>query len=247
VAIHRIYIDTDLAIGPVTIIGEEAHHAVRVKRLAAGDFVEILDGRGRIARAAITGTDKTRDGWLLAAEVGEVQLLPATSPRGHVSCPPPKGPRLSEMIDGLSQAGAALWTPLTTAFSIGEPRDSKLDRTRRIAAESSKQCGRPWLLEVGADLSFKQAITRTSDRGPLILADASGEPYQATGASVIRVILGPEGGWRADELEAARAAGAKVTRFGPHTMRIETAAVVAAAIVLDHETRQTGAGPSRPQ
>jgi 16S rRNA (uracil1498-N3)-methyltransferase len=53
----------------------------------------------------------------------------------------------------------------------------------------------------------------------------------------VRLLVGPEGGWAAEELETARAAGARVARFGPHVMRIETAAVAACAVVLDQEMR----------
>jgi 16S rRNA (uracil1498-N3)-methyltransferase len=238
VARHRIYIDSEveLAPGSLSIGGEEAHHAVRVKRLATGDLVEVLDGHGRVAAARIEETNKAREGWILVLRVEDVQRHPAPVPGIQVYCPPPKGPRMSEMIDGLSQAGAALWAPLSTAHSVGEARENKMDRTRRIAVESSKQCGRPWLLEVGGPLGLRQAML-PRDAGALVIADATGRPYQRTGAGVIRILVGPEGGWREDELLSAREAGAQVTRFGPYTMRVETAAVAAVAIVNDIENR----------
>jgi 16S rRNA (uracil1498-N3)-methyltransferase len=238
VGIHRIYIEAaeELTPGVLIISGEEAHHAIRVKRLEAGDRVEVLNGRGRLAAATISGTDKGREGWVLRLEVEEVRLHAAPMPRIEVYCPPPKGPRLSELIDGLSQVGAALWAPLSTAFSVGESRDSKMDRTRRIAAESSKQCGRPWLMEVSGAMTLKQALASQPGRA-LVIADATGEPYRRSGAETIRMLIGPEGGWREDELAAANGAGARVARFGPYTMRVETAAVAAAAIVYDIEGR----------
>jgi 16S rRNA (uracil1498-N3)-methyltransferase len=60
-----------------------------------------------------------------------------------------------------------------------------------------------------------------------------------THAPTIRLLIGPEGGWTPDELRAARDAGARIASFGPHTMRIETAAPVAAAVILHAES-----GPS---
>lgn len=48
----------------------------------------------------------------------------------------------------------------------------------------------------------------------------------------IHLLIGPEGGWSDAERAAARAAGAVLASFGPHVMRVETAAVVAAASVL---------------
>ena len=46
------------------------------------------------------------------------------------------------------------------------------------------------------------------------------------------LLVGPEGGWTPRELDLARGRGAAITRFGPHVMRIETAAIVAAGIIM---------------
>ena len=108
-----------------------------------------------------------------------------------------------------------------------------MDRLSRTAAEASKQCGRAWLLEIGATLSFEGAIA--PDARAVVLADASGDRYQRGGSPDIRLLIGPEGGWSARELNQARASGVRIARFGPHAMRIETAAIVAAAVVLDAE------------
>jgi len=173
--------------------------------------------------------------------VEALQRIPPVEPRLEVWASSPKGPRLESMIDGLSQAGAAAWAPLSTQRTVVEPGAGKLDRMHRLAAEASKQAGRAWDLEIlpGGDLAAALA-------GPaVVVAHASGGPYRPGGAAMIRLLIGPEGGWTVDELARARAGGASVASFGPHIMRIETAAVVAAAIVLDRETRfrEPGAAP----
>ena len=231
---HRVYSNEPLRPGTLSITGDEAHHAVRVKRLEAGDPIEVLDGRGNIAQAHIAKFDRDRQGWRLDLAVQTVSQSSRVSPEVEVCSPAPKGQRLADMIDGLSQVGAARWTLLDTQFSQGEPRPAKLERLERVAAEASKQSGRPWLLEIGEGLSFTDAIKpRATAR--TILADASGPPYERTGASSIRLLVGPEGGWSPRELDAARMAELTIARFGPHIMRVETAAVAAAAIVLATE------------
>src|SRR5580765_136859 len=157
-ALHRIYFDGQLREGAITIQGDEAQHAVRVKRLGEGDPLRVLDGRGHTADAAISKVERTREGWSLEIEIRAVQAADPVRPRIEVCSAAPKGPRISDLIDGLSQAGAASWRYLHTDHGAVEPRPAKLDRLLRTAAESSKQCGRAWLLEIGQPITFDEAI-----------------------------------------------------------------------------------------
>jgi 16S rRNA (uracil1498-N3)-methyltransferase len=118
---------------------------------------------------------------------------------------------------------------------------TKLDRLSRLAVESAKQCGRAWFLRIEQERTLRDALARTEGTR-VIVADASGvgaDEIERTETAVVRVVVGPEGGWTAEELASARDAGAVVTRFGPHSMRVETAAVAAAAVVLN----RFGSGP----
>ncbi len=235
-SLHTVYFEGELRPGPLTIGGDEAHHAIRVKRLQPGDRVRVLDGQGRTAETPLSNTARDGRGWRLQLDISSVQTVPPIRPRLEVCSPAPKGQRLADLIDGLSQAGAASWSLLETQHSAGEPRPGKLDRLARTAAEASKQCGRAWLLSIGEMMSFDDATTPGATT--IILADASGDPYTRSGAESIRLLIGPEGGWSAREIERARSADVRIVRFGPHVMRIETAAVVAAAIVIDAEQRR---------
>jgi len=234
-ATHRIFSDHPLN-GRETrlaIVGDEAQHAVRVKRLGPGEPIVVLDGLGKIARCRIAASGKTGREWSLELAVDQVEEAPRVTPRLEVVSAVPKGPRLADLIDGLSQVGAASWSPLDSARSITEPGPGKLDRLERTAAEAAKQSGRAWRLEIGGAMRLAEALV-----GPrAVVADVSGVAYEPVGGPTVRLLIGPEGGWTPDELTAARQAGSRIARFGPHTMRIETAATVAAGIVLDVESR----------
>jgi 16S rRNA (uracil1498-N3)-methyltransferase len=218
--------------GIVTIEGDDAHHLIRVRRLEAGAPVTVLDGLGRVAEGKVAATRKHgRDGWALDVAIATIATEPRVSPGVHVLSSAPKGDRLGTMIDGLSQVGAASWAPLDTVRTVVEPGAGKIDRLERIAAESAKQCGRAWKLEIAPGLRFAQAL----EHPHVVIADGEGEAYRARGAETIRLLVGPEGGFSPEEVSQARAAGARVCRFGPHIMRIETAAVVAAAMIVSEE------------
>lgn len=239
---HRILVDhLPGAPGETLIIsGDEAQHALRVKRVRAGEAIELLDGQGTIASAraidALTAPPRRRAPEEVHVIIDAIRRVPPLSPRIEVWSATPKGPRLDDMIDQLSQIGVACWRPLSTERSIVDPRDTKLARLDRILRESAKQCARAWLMQIGDKASFAQAIAAEPGTD-IILADASGAPLamntpsSASPAVAIRLLIGPEGGWTPAELAAARAAnggGVHIHRFGPHIMRLETAAVAAA-------------------
>ena len=250
-ATHRVYVPnlaTFEASGVIRgIRGEEAHHAVRVKRVAVGEALELLDGQGRIGRAVVESTDRDRDGWVVHVRIESLRQIPKTLPAIEVWSGVPKGDRVDDLVDALSQAGASAWAPLRCERSVVEPRAGKRERLARRAEEASKQSGRAWLMQMLDGGSVEQALERTPPKileapeaAGFVFADASGGTYQARGETHIRILIGPEGGWSDRERTLARERGAQIARFGPHAMRIETAALAACAIVMDAESKLRG-------
>jgi 16S rRNA (uracil1498-N3)-methyltransferase len=237
---HRVFVEHQLEAsrpGDTLIIdGDEAVHALRVKRVAAGESVQVLDGRGVIVDCTVTGNPASSGGSKkrdvsLTLSVARILRVDPPTPRLHVFTATPKGSHVDAMIDQLSQIGAAEWCPLETQRGVVDPRDAKLSRLERIAREASKQSGRAWTMTLGSKRSLEQVLATESD---VVVADASGQPYsKPTTSKPIALVVGPEGGFTAAELEMARTAGARICRFGPHVMRIETAAVAAAAIIMN--------------
>ncbi len=225
----------------LVIEGDEARHAARVKRLAPGDTLRVLNGKGLIATCRVQDTRKR-----LALEVIERAIAPRITPQVEVWSATPKGARVEAMIDAMAQVGAASWTAMSTKYGVVDPRETKLSRLDRIAAEACKQSARAWMLRIEAKANFERALDGGAEPA-VVVADASGSPYRATGAERIRLLIGPEGGFTREEIAHSRDAGAQVVAFGPHTMRIEVAAPVAAAIILDAEraASRNGAGASK--
>jgi len=232
-----------------TIEGEEARHALRVKRLTRGDRLRLLDGRGSVADATIESSDKNGPGstWRLHARVTASRTEPPPSPAVWIVCPAPKGDLLETMIDQLGQVGAAGWIPLRTARSERTPRPGRMQRLARVAVESAKQCRRPWLLDIKDEIDFSHAcrlhnavLARAAAPTPARVAPAlTLEPDPR-----IHVLIGPEGGLNRAERDAAENAALPTVGLGPHVLRIGTAAVVAASgFVLDGNTPGPAAYP----
>ncbi len=203
-------------------------------------MVGLRNGRGLVAEAIIAAITKSKRGdWEVQVTVGRSAVAERAKPSIHVFTSPPKGEHLETMIDGLSQVGVTSWTPLRTQRTIVDPRPGKIERLARVCEESLKQCGRAWLLEIGATTDFAIVLAQESNKGIVIVADQSGTPWIDCGINAstvsfthsLEVLVGPEGGWSEAELAMARDAKAVIASFGPHAMRIETASVVAAASV----------------
>lgn len=236
---HRIFADFEpLSLGEVLRIdGEEAAHALKVKRLRGGERVEVLNLRGGVARGIVDlpSAGASRRHPELGVRIESVETHAALEPRLEVRTATPKGGRVDDMIDQLTQVGAASWGDLACERSVVEPREHKLSRLERIAAEACKQSGRTWALEVNASKTVDGVVRGGESAPTIVIADAGGEAWECStlkpGQTIV-LLIGPEGGFTSGELHLARDAGARITRFGAHTMRIETAAVVAAGVIL---------------
>lgn len=209
---------------------DESRHALRVLRLTAGAPVELFDGAGWTARGTLeAGAGK-------AARVRVVQawreapLRPALTLAAAV----PKGPHAEAMVEAMSQLGATMWLPLICDRSVVRPRPAKLDRWRRGAIESAKQCGRAHVMQIDDPTSFEEALARPASVKLLLTPGAEGEAglmERVRDVAEVLALVGPEGGWSEGELAAAAANGVARWEIAPHVLRIETAAAAACTLV----------------
>jgi len=217
---RRFWVET-LQAEEVKLSPEEAHHLVQVLRLGEGAEVHLFDGKGNAARARVHR--------IVEGEVALRILGPEPSResplRITIAVSPPKGDRASFLVEKLTELGVAAIVPLET--ERGSSRES-LERWRRIAVSSCKQSGRS---RVPAIEPMRSVASVLEEPGLVLAAQPGAPPLSIRGASEVLVLIGPEGGW--SEREAAILATRGATRFGmgPRTLRTETAAVAAAAVL----------------
>jgi 16S rRNA (uracil1498-N3)-methyltransferase len=227
---------TTLALPP-----DEADHLVRVLRITPGAAVRVFDGRGleRHARVRHVGRHDVQvdiTGPATPAEEGRLRVTLAQALL--------KGDKIDGVIRDAVMMGVAAVQPLLTARTDVPPsavaRGGRLDRWRRISIASAKQCGRAVVPDVLAPVRLEACLEH--DRSDLRLflrepAAGDAEPVSrlACGEGVISalVLVGPEGGWSADECAHAEAAGCRPLRLGRRTLRADAAALIALG-VLQH-------------
>ncbi len=223
----------------VLIDGEEAHHAVRVTRAAAGDPVRILNGAGIEASGTIIDTRKTHGVWQVDINITEVRTVLPDVPTVMVFAAPPKSDRLATMVEGVSQAGASEFAPLISGRTVMDPKEDKVERLRRIAMESCKQCLRAHIMRVNDPISVPNALRYCAEQGvTCYIADcgAAAEPGIRAVADRVAVFIGPEGGWTDAERDLFRSSGCTFVSLGRHVFRVEMAAVVACAFLSQPRT-----------
>ncbi|UVS77722.1 16S rRNA (uracil(1498)-N(3))-methyltransferase [Actinokineospora sp. UTMC 2448] len=218
--------------GDFTLDGPEGRHAAAVRRLRAGEELLVSDGRGTLARCAVTAAGKDT----LDLAVLDRWTEPAPAPRVVVAQALAKGDRGELAVELATEAGADVIIPWRARRSVAKwddgPRgDKALARWRATAREAAKQSRRAWLPEVTAPMDLRALSHRVGESARALVLEAgeatrlSAVPLPAEGD--ILLVVGPEGGIDPTELDALTSAGATPVRLGPTVLRTSTAAAVA--------------------
>jgi 16S rRNA (uracil1498-N3)-methyltransferase len=236
--IRTFFFDGPLQGGVFDIRGREARHIQGSLRLKPGDPIALIDGSGRKASAEILDT---RDDAVKVRifDVVEEDAFNGLSLTLAVSVP--KERRMDWLVEKCTELGVATIIPTIFRHSVVRPRPGrhgKADKWDRTVREASKQSGRPTLLDVSEFQEFRDVLEIEADLKVLLVPDAAaslaGLVREENPARVL-VAVGPEGGTDLAEEKEALDRGFRKARLTTHTLRIETAAVAAAAIVLGLE------------
>lgn len=234
-------LDAVAAGAEITVEGDEAHHAVAVRRLREGEPVVLTDGLGTSVTGPVSSTGKR----VFAVAVSSVTHQERPEPAITVVQALPKGDRGELAVEVLTEVGVDRIVPWAASRSVavwkGERAAKSHAKWQATAREAAKQSRRSWLptvtplastvdltdLVAGADLAV---VLHEDATAPLSAVDvpASGR---------ILVVVGPEGGIAPDELEALVTAGAVSVRLGAEVLRTSTAGVVAVAALLARTDR----------
>ncbi len=224
---RRVHISR-LSTGDQRLSAEESHHLRDVLRVDVGDTVELFDARGRVARGTIAVLAPT------VIVTVEAIAERAGGRRITVASAVPKGDRADWMIEKLSEIGVSEFVPLRSARSVVHPEGAgKLDRWRRIAVEAAKQSHRAGVLSIQPLATLDGLLKTTDPTTAIYFSTTATTPLRSTlDTRHSTLLVGPEGGWTDDEEAVMRAAGLTSASLGPTILRIETAAVLSAGLLM---------------
>jgi 16S rRNA (uracil1498-N3)-methyltransferase len=240
---RRVHVESVHA-GVTEIPEREAHHLRDVLRLKVGEVVELFDDGGNVAEGEIIRCDSRS----VAVAVAEVAPASGASARPQiiVAASVPKGDRADWMIEKLSELGVSRFTPLATERGVVLPEGkNKLQRWQRIAAEAAKQSRRAGVMRIDPLTKLEHALDALAPPPSLrgggvhvvILSTAPrATPIvdalrDVSGAAPLALFIGPEGGWTDQELRRFSERNLTHAKLTETILRVETAAVTAAAVV----------------
>lgn len=224
----HLFVDSAAALTDgLDVVGGDGHHLARVLRLRIGEVLTVADGAGTWRPYAIAAVAPAGTVRLEAA--GGTEREPELMPRLAVAFALTKGEKPELAVQKLTELGADRILPVVAERSVARPEPTRataaVERWRRIAREAARQCRRA-RLPVVEEL---RPLSHLAGHPGLVVAERGGAGADGLGAppgGEMLVVVGPEGGLAAAEVEALVPWGR--LGLGPYVLRAETAALAAA-------------------
>jgi 16S rRNA (uracil1498-N3)-methyltransferase len=213
--------------------GDEGRHAATVRRIRAGERIDLSDGVGVIAHCEVTAAGRDH----LDLRVDGVEQLAQPPLRLALAQALAKGGRDEQAVETATEVGVDIVLPWQAGRSVvrwqGERGGRALKRWEAIAREAAKQSRRPRIPLVEPARSTPELARRAAESTlAVVLHEAAKRPLldvPLPSAGELLVIVGPEGGISDDEVALLAEHGAVPVRLGAEVLRASTAGPVALA------------------
>lgn len=237
---HRFYIPPEhWNLDRLALDAEEAHHALDVLRMKAGERAVVFDGRG--AEATVEFLETTKKSVTLR------RLHHAKSP--PLGCEItlgqaiPKGKNMDLIVQKSVELGAAAMAPLLSERTViscdAEEAAKKQTKWREIAIEAAKQCGQNWLPEIHPPRTPKQFFQDAGRYDLMLIASLQSDSLHLKTLLAefekrprrVLIMVGPEGDFTPAEIALAKSHGCRPITLGPIVLRTETAALYCLSVL----------------
>ncbi len=228
---RRIHIPPARIEGGKARLDEAGRHYLHdVLRLEPGAAVEVFDGHGALYDGRIApGFGALTLGPRRDAAQGGVPIVLALALS--------KGEKVDLVVQKATELGVFRVFPWEAERSVvrleGGRAEERAKRWRRIAEEAARQCGRADVPDVNTPGTLAELVAGLP-AGWLPVAfhgEGSAPIAQLPAATGVVAFIGPEGGLTAAELGTLERVGAVRASLGPRTLRAETAAIAAVALL----------------
>ncbi|MEM6984973.1 MAG: 16S rRNA (uracil(1498)-N(3))-methyltransferase [Pseudomonadota bacterium] len=231
----RVYLNERLEVGTsATLPAANCKHLLTVLRMRSGAPLDLFNGDGKTYRSTLRV-----DGKKASAAVDSIEPGPPTGEPIALALGISRGDRMDYALQKCTELGVSRIVPLITDRSnVKLARDrlpKKMQHWNNILVSASEQSGRCELPELSAPTPLSALLEHESPG--FVLDPSSQHPLsgQRGGSAARCVLVGPESGLSAEELNQASNVGWQAASLGPLILRTETAAVLAVAMLRVHD------------
>ena len=237
---NRFFVLPECIVGEeVVLSGEVVHRISRVLRMVEGDEVILIDNSGLEYHARLrTFSGDVISGEILSAQEGlkesQVQISLYLSLL--------KADKFDWVLQKGTELGIAEFVPVVCERSAVDKKalnsDTRLGRWNKIVIQAVEQCGRSRIPIIHRPTPLTEALEHSSGNGLSLMpwerehSHFLGRVLKENYSTHLNIFIGPEGGFTGKEADLARSYGVVTVSLGKRVLRSETAAIVAAAIVL---------------
>ncbi len=237
----RLFIDAaEIKNGTCTVTGEGSHYLKNVLRATTGDTVELRDGTNRVHTTTVENiSEKNITLKVIGTHSIDTELpIKVTLAQGL-----PKADKMELIIQKCVELGAHEIIPLETSRSIvkitKDKEKAKVERWNKISRSAAQQSGRGIVPAVSGVQKWSELLG-TFKNYDLVLLPWEMEEHislknifeEKNGIyQRILIIIGPEGGFSAQETEDAVRSGARTITLGKRILRTETAGIATLAML----------------
>ncbi len=214
--------------------GGEFKHLHKVLRKKVGDTVFVVDGKGTVYESVIKMVDGDQAECTIVRSIRS-QTEPdvdVTLTVGLLRNPS----RFDFLVEKAVELGVRTIVPLRTRYTI--PSTGKQERWKQLAISAMKQSGRAVLTSIKPLMTFDEALLQNAELKLIAHEGVDTEhsmPSVLAGRPRVRsvsVLIGPEGGFSAEELKLAAHHQWIPVSLGRRRLRAETAAIVSVALCI---------------
>jgi 16S rRNA (uracil1498-N3)-methyltransferase len=206
---------------------DESKHCVKVLRLKEGDIVNLINGRGSLFLAKIINANH---------KACELQIISENNEYGKRNfrislaiAPTKNTDRFEWFLEKVTEIGIDEIIPIICQHS--ERKDIKTDRLEKVIISAMKQSYKAYLPVLSEIIPFKALINRTFGGYKFIAHCEEGDKKLLKNLikpqKDILILIGPEGDFSKEEIEAAINGGFVPVSLGESRLRTETAGIVA--------------------
>ena len=231
----RVYTAQSLdSVNSIELTGSSSHYLTRVLRLSKGAPIILFNGDGRDYSGEICEIQRQSvlvrltDSQVAGNEsVLKITLVQAVS----------RGERMDHSLQKATELGVVCIQPVLSSrvgIRLKEDRMAKrMAHWQGVVVSACEQSGRAVIPEVKKPLTLVQWLAVVDELPRLVLDPSADNKLSSISmtARAVSILVGPEGGLTAAEIEEASLSGVKKVSLGPRILRTETAGPAAIAVL----------------